>query len=68
MAVRFSSLEARGTALTNAVRSMLELPDYRVQAQRVRGLFARADGAAGAANAIRRYLAERTDGATRAAA
>jgi UDP:flavonoid glycosyltransferase YjiC (YdhE family) len=68
MAVRFSPLEARGTALTNAVRSMLELPDYRVQAQRVRGLFARADGAAGAANAIRRYLAERTDGATRAAA
>ena len=68
MALRFSPVEARGAALTNAVRSVLARPQYRVQAQRVRGLFARVDGAAGAANAIRRYLAERADGAARAAA
>jgi UDP:flavonoid glycosyltransferase YjiC (YdhE family) len=68
MALRFSPLEARGAALTSAVRSMLEHPEYRLQAQRVRGLFARVDGATAAANAIRRHLAERSAGAARAAA
>jgi UDP:flavonoid glycosyltransferase YjiC (YdhE family) len=68
MALRFSALAARGVALTNAVRLLLERADYRAQAQRVRTLFARVDGAAGAASAIRRYLVQRTDSATRAAA
>jgi UDP:flavonoid glycosyltransferase YjiC (YdhE family) len=68
MALRFSALEARGLALTNAVRLLLERPDYRAQAQRVRTLFAGVDGAAGAASAIRRYLAERADDKARAAA
>jgi len=68
MAMRFSALEARGPPLTNAVRLLLERANYRAQAQRVRTLFAGVDGAAGAASAIRRYLAERADDKARAAA
>jgi UDP:flavonoid glycosyltransferase YjiC (YdhE family) len=68
MAMRIAPDQARGPAMTQAVRTMLDAPGYRSQAQRVRALFAQVDGARNAALAIRRYLAERANVGARAAA
>jgi hypothetical protein len=45
--------------MTRAVRALLEQPRYCEQALRVRALVSHIDGAANAAAAIRRYLAQR---------
>lgn len=68
MALRLSSVAARGTALTHAARTLLDRPRYREQAHRVRALFAGVDGAANAAGAICRYLAQTDAAGARAAA
>jgi UDP:flavonoid glycosyltransferase YjiC (YdhE family) len=67
MALRLSPSAARGPTLTQTVRTLLERVRYREQAQRVRALLAGIDGAAGAATAIRRYLAQADAGARAAA-
>ena len=68
MAMRLAPDHARGPAMTQAVRAMLDAAGYRTQAQRVSALFAQVDGAHNAALAIRRYLAERNNARARAAA
>jgi UDP:flavonoid glycosyltransferase YjiC (YdhE family) len=68
MAMRIAPDRARGPAMTQAVRAMLDAPGYRTQAQRLRAQFAQVDGAHNAALAIRRYLAERDHLGVRTAA
>jgi UDP:flavonoid glycosyltransferase YjiC (YdhE family) len=59
MALCVPPQRASGAAMTNAVRRLLDQPDYREQASRLQSVVAKVDGPAGAARAIRRYLAER---------
>jgi UDP:flavonoid glycosyltransferase YjiC (YdhE family) len=57
MAVRLAPSLAGGVAMTKAVRTLLDQPRYREQAMRVQAIVSRVDGAAGAASAVRRFLA-----------
>lgn len=59
MALRVPPQSASSPAMTNAVRRLLDQPSYRDEASRLRSIVSKVDGPAGAARAIRRYLAER---------
>ena len=56
MALAMAPRHATGEPMSRAVRRLIEEPDFRHQAERVRGLYAHCDGAATAAQAIRNYL------------
>jgi UDP:flavonoid glycosyltransferase YjiC (YdhE family) len=58
MALRVRPQEAGGVAMTQSVRLLLEQPGFRDHAMRLRSIVAKVDGPAGAAHAIRRYLAD----------
>jgi UDP:flavonoid glycosyltransferase YjiC (YdhE family) len=64
MALRVRPQDACGPATSEAVRLLLEQPGFRDHAKRLRDLVERVDGPAGAAHAIRRYLADRRRAAT----
>jgi UDP:flavonoid glycosyltransferase YjiC (YdhE family) len=59
MAIRVPPQIASSTAMTDAVRRLLEQPSYRLQAGRLRSIVANVDGPGCAARAIVSYLAER---------
>jgi UDP:flavonoid glycosyltransferase YjiC (YdhE family) len=59
MALRIPPARASGSAMTHAVRRLLDEPAFRDQARKFQSLVGRIDGAVGAAHAIRRYLSEK---------
>lgn len=59
MALRVRPQDACGPSTTQAVRLLLEQPDFRDHAKRLREIVEKVDGPAGAAHAIRRYLSDR---------
>ena len=56
MAIGLAPSLARGPAMTEAVRKLVDQARYREEAMRVRSLVSRIDGASNAAAAIRHYL------------
>lgn len=66
MALALAPRHAHTQRLTDAVRRVVTDPSFAANAQKVRGWYAGVDGAGRAADAIRAYLARRTD--TRGAA
>ncbi len=64
MALAIPPRHAAGEQMTAAVRRLVDEPEFRAQAQRVRQVYAGSDGAGQAATAITRYLASMAKVAT----
>ena len=68
MALALAPRHADTPRLTEAVQRVVTDPRFATSAQRVKGWYAGVDGAGRAADAIRRYLALRTESAVTALA
>lgn len=68
MALAVAPRHAGGERMTEAVRRVVGDRSFRQRAQHVKGLYAHVEGAAEAARAIQRYLAERPAAASRRSA